>query len=174
MAHLRRCLLSKYLKTHINENPNGGSPLLGFFLGGALVSSAPTEQKCTIYLVGAAETAAPPGSAPTAQKCTIYLVGAAETAAPPGRHQPHKNCTNRANHKRLCWGAWVWQGCHTLLQLLALMRFEPVLAPTRVSHERHVQRIGVLHLFDNNLFYTLLLLRQDGEVEFVVHLQNHF
>ena len=32
-----------------------------FFLGGALVSSAPTAQKCTIYLVGAAETAAPPG-----------------------------------------------------------------------------------------------------------------
>ena len=32
-----------------------------FFLGGALVSSAPTEQNCTIYLVGAAETAAPPG-----------------------------------------------------------------------------------------------------------------
>ena len=25
--------------------------------------------------------------APTAQKCTIYLVGAAETAAPPGRHR---------------------------------------------------------------------------------------
>ena len=87
-------------------------------------------------------------------------------------HQPRKNCTNRANHKRLCWGAWVWQGCHTLLQTY-LMRFKPVLAPTRVSHERHVQRIGVLHLFDNNLFYTLLLLRQDGEVEFVVHLQNH-
>ena len=121
-----------------------------FFLGGALVSSAPTEQKCTIYFVGAAETAAPPGSAPTVQAL----------------HQP-------SNHKRLCWGAWVWQGCHTLLQLLALMRFEPVLAPTRVSHEWHVQRIGVLHLFDNNLFYTLLLFRQDGEVEFVVHLQNH-
>ncbi len=86
-----------------------------FFLGGALVSSAPTAQKCTIYFVGAAETAAPPGSAPTAQKCT-----------------------NRANHKRLCWGAWVWQGCHTLLQQLALMRFEPVLAPTRVCHERHM------------------------------------
>ena len=28
---------------------------------------APTAQKCTIYFVGAAETAAPPGSAPTAQ-----------------------------------------------------------------------------------------------------------
>jgi len=67
-------LLSKYLKTHINENPNGGSPLLGFFLGGALVSSAPTVQKCTIYFVGAAETAAPPGSAPIEQNCTIYFV----------------------------------------------------------------------------------------------------
>ena len=33
---------------------------MGFFLGGALVSSAPTAQKCTIYFVGAAETAAPP------------------------------------------------------------------------------------------------------------------
>ena len=32
-----------------------------FFLGGALVSSAPTEQKCIVYFVGAAETAAPPG-----------------------------------------------------------------------------------------------------------------
>ena len=147
-------------------------------------------------LVGAAETAAPPGSAPTAQKCTIYFVGAAETAAPPGRHQSRRNAsftllvqqrllhplegTNRASTaptaltiRGYVGGAWVWQGCHTLLQLLALMRFKPVLAPTRVSHERHVQRIGVLHLFDNNLFYTLLLLRQDGEVEFVVHLQNH-
>ena len=144
-----------------------------FFLGGALVSSAPTEQKCTIYFVGAAETAAPPGSAPTVQKCTIYFVGAAETAAPPGSAPTVQALHQPSNHKRLCWGAWVWQGCHTLLQLLALMRFEPVLAPTRVSHEWHVQRIGVLHLFDNNLFYTLLLLRQDGEVEFVVHLQNH-
>ena len=88
------------------EIPTEGSLCWDFFLGGALVSSAPTAQKCTIYLVGAAETAAPPGSAPTAQKCTIYFVGAAETAAPPGRHQPRKHCTNRANHKRLCWGAW--------------------------------------------------------------------
>ena len=31
-----------------------------FFLGGALVSSAPIEQKCIVYFVGAAETAAPP------------------------------------------------------------------------------------------------------------------
>ena len=68
-----------------------------FFLGGAVVSTAPTEQvlhqprrnapftwlvqqrllhplevhqprkNCTIYFVGAAETAAPPGSAPTEQ-----------------------------------------------------------------------------------------------------------
>ena len=66
-----------------------------FFLGGALVSSAPTEQKCTIYFVGAAETAAPPGRHQPRKNCTIYFVGAAETAAPPGSaptaqelHQP--------------------------------------------------------------------------------------
>ena len=112
-----------------------------FFLGGALVSSAPTEQKCT-----------------NRAELHHLLCWCSRDCCTPWK-APRKHCTNRANHKRLCWGAWVWQGCHTLLQLLALMRFEPVLAPTRVSHERHVQRIGVLHLFDNNLFYTLLLLR---------------
>ena len=158
MAHLRRCLLSKYLKTHINENPNGGSPLLGFFLGGALVSAR-------LRRLPEQEVHQPRRNAPFTLLVQQRLLHPLEA--------PRKHRTNRANHKRLCWGAWVWQGCHTLLQLLALMRFKPVLAPTRVSHERHVQRIGVLHLFDNNLFYTLLLLRQDGEVEFVVHLQNH-
>ena len=39
-----------------------------FFLGGAVVSTAPT-----------------------AQKCIVYFVGAAETAAPPERHQPRRN-----------------------------------------------------------------------------------
>ena len=34
----------------------------------ARARSAPTAQKCTIYFVGAAETAAPPGSAPTEQE----------------------------------------------------------------------------------------------------------
>ena len=126
-----------------------------FFLGGALVSSAPTAQSCT-----------------NRAEMHRLLCWCSRDCCTPWK-APRKNRTNRANHKRLCWGAWVWQGCHTLLQQLALMRFEPVLAPTRVSHERHVQRIGVLHLFDNNLFYTLFLLRQDGEVEFVVHLQNH-
>ena len=126
-----------------------------FFLGGAVVSSAPTDQKCT-----------------NRAEMHHLLCWCSRDCCTPWK-APRKNRTNRSNHKRLCWGAWVWQGCHTLLRLLALMRFKPVLAPTGVSHERHVQRIGVLHLFDNNLFYTLLLLRQDGEVEFVVHLQNH-
>ena len=178
MAHLRRCLLSKYLKTHINENPNGGSPLLGFFFRGC------SCLKCT----NRPEVHQPRRNAPFTLLVQQRLLHPLEGTNRAEMHHllcwcsrdcctpwkaPRKNCTNRANHKRLCWGAWVWQGCHTLLQLLALMRFKPVLAPTRVSHERHVQRIGVLHLFDNNLFYTLLLLRQDGEVEFVVHLQNH-
>ena len=113
---------------------------MGFFLGGAVVSTAPTAQKCTIYLL--------------VQQRLLH---------PLEVHQPCRNAPFTL--LEVCQ--------NSLLQLLALMRFEPVLAPTRVSHERHVQRIGVLHLFDNNLFDTLLLLRQDGEVEFVVHLQNH-
>ena len=49
-----------------------------FFLGGALVSSAPTAQKCIVYFVGAAETAAPPGrhrarTAPTALTIRGYV-----------------------------------------------------------------------------------------------------
>ena len=151
-----------------------------FFLGGAVVSSAPTEQNCTNRARNASFTLLvqqrllhPLEVHQPSRTASFTWLVQQRLLHPLEVHQPRKHCTNRANHKRLCWGAWVWQGCHTLLQLLALMRFEPVLAPTRVCHERHVQRIGVLHLFDNNLFYTLLLLRQDGEVEFVVHLQNH-
>ena len=149
-----------------------------FFLGGALVSSAPTEQNCTNraemhhLLCWCSRDCCTPWKCTNRAEMHRLLCWCSRDCCTPWK-APRKHRTNRANHKRLSWGAWVWQGCHTLLQLLALMRFEPVLAPTRVSHERHVQRIGVLHLFDNNLFYTLLLLRQDGEVEFVVHLQNH-
>lgn len=49
------------------EIPTEGCLCWDFFLGGALVSSVPTVQKCIVYFVCAAETAAPPGSAPTAQ-----------------------------------------------------------------------------------------------------------
>ena len=77
------------------EIPTEGCLCWDFFLGGALVSSAPTAQKYTIYLVGAAETAAPPGRHQPRKHCTIYFVGAAETAAPPWKaptaqalHQP--------------------------------------------------------------------------------------
>ena len=151
-----------------------------FFLGGALVSSAPTEQELHQPSRNASFTwlvqqrlLHPLEVHQPRRNASFTLLVQQRLLHPLEVHQSSKNCTNRANHKRLCWGAWVWQGCHTLLQLLALMRFEPVLAPTGVCHERHVQRICVLHFFDNNLFYTLLLLRQDGEVEFVVHLQNH-
>ncbi len=151
-----------------------------FFLGGALVSSAPTAQSCTNraemhrLLCWCSRDCCTPWKCTNRAEMHHLLCWCSRDCCTPWK------CTNRASTaptaltiRGYVGGAWVWQGCHTLLQLLALMRFEPVLAPTRVSHERHVQRIGVLHLFDNNLFYTLFLLRQDGEVEFVVHLQNH-
>ena len=68
-----------------------------FFLGGAVVSTAPTEQKCT----NRAEVHQPSRSAPTAQKCT----NRAEV------HQPSKNRTNRAEMHRLL--GWCSRDCCT-------------------------------------------------------------
>ena len=88
MAHLRRCLLSKYLKTHINENPNGGSPLLGFFFRGC--SCLNCTNRAIVHQ--------PRRNAPFTLLVQQRLLHPLEV------HQPRKNCTNRANHKRLCWG----------------------------------------------------------------------
>ena len=57
-----------------------------FFLGGALVSSAPTEQKCT-----------------NRAEMHHLLCWCSRDCCTPWK-APRKNCTNRANHKRLCWG----------------------------------------------------------------------
>ena len=53
------------------------------------------------------------------------------------------------------------------------MGLEPVLAKAGICHEGNVQGEGVLHLFDDNALHFLLFLRIDGEVEFVVYLQDH-
>ena len=57
--------------------------------------------------------------------------------------------------------------------LILLMSLKPVLTETRISNQGHAEREGMLHLFQNDSFYQLLFLRIDGEVEFVVYLQNH-
>ena len=54
------------------------------------------------------------------------------------------------------------------------MGLEPVVAKAGVSNEGNCHLEGVLHLFDDNTLYLFLLVRIDGEVEFVVDLQNHF
>ena len=53
------------------------------------------------------------------------------------------------------------------------MGFEPVLTKAGVCHEGNVQGEGVLHLLDDDMFHLLLFLWIDGEVEFVVYLQDH-
>ena len=53
------------------------------------------------------------------------------------------------------------------------MGFKPVPSETAISDERHRKGEGVLHLFKNDALYLFLLIRIDGEVEFVVYLKNH-
>ena len=55
----------------------------------------------------------------------------------------------------------------------SLVRLEPVGAKATVGNEgdRHLE--GVLHLFDDDMLNAFFLFREDGEVEFVVYLENH-
>ena len=54
-----------------------------------------------------------------------------------------------------------------------LMGFQPVLAKARISHKRHTQGEGFLHLFDDDGFHLFFFFRIDREVEFVVYLKDH-
>ena len=53
------------------------------------------------------------------------------------------------------------------------MSLKPVLSEAGICYEWHVQGEGILHLFDDDTLHFLLLLREDGEVKFVVNLQDH-
>ena len=53
------------------------------------------------------------------------------------------------------------------------MCFEPVGTEATVGNEGHIEGVSVLHLLDDDAFNDLFLLRINGEVEFVVHLQDH-
>ena len=54
------------------------------------------------------------------------------------------------------------------------MGFEPVVTKAGVGDEGHSHVESVLHFFKDNVLYLFLLVRIDGEVEFVVYLENHF
>ena len=56
---------------------------------------------------------------------------------------------------------------------LSLMCFQPVLTPSSISCQRNIQRIGILHLLNNNAFHLFTLFWEDGEVKFIMHLENH-
>ena len=53
------------------------------------------------------------------------------------------------------------------------MRFKPVFAPTGICHQWHAELVGILHFFYHNLLHLFFLFWIDGEVELVVHLNNH-
>ena len=54
------------------------------------------------------------------------------------------------------------------------MGLEPVVAKAGISHEGHSHLEGILHFFDDDMLYLLFFFWIDGEVEFVVNLQDHF
>ena len=53
------------------------------------------------------------------------------------------------------------------------MSFKPVLSETAIGNKRNREWEGGLHLFKNDALYLFLLIRIDGEVEFVVYLKQH-
>ena len=54
-----------------------------------------------------------------------------------------------------------------------LVGFEPVVAKAGVGNEGNSHLESILHLFEDNAFYLFFLFWEDGEVEFVVYLENH-
>ena len=62
----------------------------------------------------------------------------------------------------------------TVTMINILMGLEPVIAKAGVSNKGYSHVEGVLHLFDDDTLYLFLLVRIDGEIEFVVDLQDHF
>ena len=53
------------------------------------------------------------------------------------------------------------------------MSLEPVLPKARIGYEGHGEGKSTLHLFEHDALHFLLLFWIDGEVEFVVNLQDH-
>ena len=54
------------------------------------------------------------------------------------------------------------------------MGLEPVVAKATVGNEGNSHLEGILHLFTDDVLNAFFLLWIDGEVEFVVYLENHF
>ena len=53
------------------------------------------------------------------------------------------------------------------------MCFEPITSPIAVGTKRYLHRVGLLHLFDDNLLYLFPFVGVDTEVQFIVYLQYH-
>lgn len=54
------------------------------------------------------------------------------------------------------------------------MRFEPIRSASALGEQRHAHAVGTLHLFDHELANGVEFAVGNGEIEFVVHLQDHF
>ena len=62
----------------------------------------------------------------------------------------------------------------TVTMINVLMGLEPVIAKSGIGNEGNSHSEGVLHFFNDDALYLFFFFRIDGEVEFVMDLQNHF
>ena len=69
--------------------------------------------------------------------------------------------------------AWPFAHAVGLNSLGRLVGFEPVLAPAAIGNQWYTERIGVLHLLNDDALHLFFLVGIDREVQFVVHLQDH-
>ena len=60
------------------------------------------------------------------------------------------------------------------IRVFGSMRFEPVGAASALGEQRHAHAVGTFHLFDHKAADGVEFAVRNGEIEFVVHLQNHF
>ena len=60
------------------------------------------------------------------------------------------------------------------IRVFGSMRFEPIRSASALGEQRYAHAVGTLHLFDHKAADGVEFAVGNGEIEFVVHLQDHF
>ena len=78
------------------------------------------------------------------------------------------------NAQRSCHFLSKIRGKVLCVRVFGSMRFEPIRSASALGEQRHAHAVGTLHLFDHKLANGVEFAVGNGEIEFVVHLQDHF
>ncbi len=78
------------------------------------------------------------------------------------------------NAQRSCHFLSQIRGKILCIRVFDSMRFEPIRSASALGEQRHAHAVGTLHLFDHKAADGVEFAVGNGEIEFVVHLQNHF